>query len=87
MKLDSMADNLKISLGNTETIQCFIGDILNPPAFKTDQVMMQGHIGIKPRPFMSDVDLSHKSGFSKHPKGVIDSIAGNHRMPSLHDLI
>jgi hypothetical protein len=75
MELDSMTEDFKISLGDRETVQCIIGDILNPPARETDKVMMQRNIRIEARPFMSDIDLAYQAGFSKHTKRVIDGIA------------
>ena len=74
MKLDPMAEDLKIPLGNRETVQGGIGDILYLPASETDQVMMQRHVRIKASPFVPDIDLAHQAGLTKHAEGIIDRI-------------
>jgi hypothetical protein len=75
MKFDSVAEHLKIMLGHRETVQCFVGYILNLPATQTDEMVMERHIRVKARAFMPDVYLSHEPISLKHAQCVIHGIA------------
>ena len=87
MKLYPVTEDLKVGLGPGEPVQCFVRYILDLPATEADEVMMERHVRIEARPFMSDVDLAHKTPFSKHSEGVVHGIARNHRMPAFHSPI
>ena len=69
-----MAEDFEISMGNRETVQGSLADVPNLPACETDEVMVQRHVGVKPRPFMADIDLAHQSRLAKHAEGVIDRV-------------
>jgi hypothetical protein len=87
MKFNPMTQYLEIALGHREAVQCFIRHILNLPAVKTDQMMVERHIGVEACAFMADIHLAHEAGFSQHAERVIDGIAGDHRMTAFDDAI
>lgn len=50
-------------------------------------MMVQRHIGVEACAFMPDIHLANEAGSPQHAERVIDSVAGDHRMPAFDDTI
>jgi hypothetical protein len=86
MKLDSMTDHAKtprLPVADRQLIKPLIHHINDPLTTETDQVVMQGHVGVKPRYVMPDVDFIDQPGPPQDREGVIHGVARHHGMPSL----
>ena len=67
-----------------KAIQRVIHQILDSATAQADQVVMQGHIGVKARAVMPIVDLPDEPCVPQHTQRVIHRIRGDHRVDLGH---
>jgi hypothetical protein len=71
-------------LGDDQSIEGVIGQILNFTATDADKMVMHGHIGVEAAPVVPIVDRSYEFGVLKRAEGVIDGIPRDHGVKASH---
>jgi hypothetical protein len=85
-----MPDHVKsprLPVRQIQSVQTFIHHIHDLTAPQTDKMMVHAHIPVKPRHSMTHVDFLYQPGFPQDTQRVVDSIAGYHRLLTLHQPI
>jgi hypothetical protein len=70
-----------------QMIQPVVHHIHNLTTAQTNQMMVHAHIPVKPRHSMTHVDFLYQPGFPQDTQRVVNSIAGYHRLLTLHQPI